>query len=544
MYKHKTLIIIVAAFCSLFPPLLLAQVDTVWVRRYNGPGNYADEAYAISIDDSGNVYVTGRSYWSSNYHAYATVKYNSAGIQQWVARYVGFGNNWDAAKAIAVDNSGNVYVTGFSGSGTSYDYATIKYNSLGDTVWVRRYNGPGNDVDSASSIAVDDAGNVYVTGTSYGSSTGRDCATIKYNSVGDTVWVRRYNGPGNNDDGGNALAIDASGNVYITGWSYQYGDDYVTIKYNSSGDTVWTRKYNGPTSFADVALAIKVDLSGSVYITGLSQGVGSTYPEDYATIKYNSDGDTVWVRRYNGPGDYVDAATAIAVDDSGSVYVTGRSYASGTNYDYATIKYNSAGAQQWLQRYSGPGNNYDRATAIVLDNSRNVYVTGWSRTGSSGTEDYATVKYNSNGVQEWVHRYNGPDNSVDFAHAMVVDGAGNVYVTGCSNTSISLDYLTIKYVQANAIEENQKLLAFNCNPIEIYPNPAKTYFTIRLPEMLNQVQHDKMTIKIYDVTGNAVKELKSFGVRELRVPLDGIKSGVYFVKVNEKVDLKKAIITN
>ena len=115
----------------------------------------------------------------------------------------------DEATAIAVDGSGNVYVTGGSyGSGTYYDYATIKYNSSGDTMWVRRYNGPGNSYDEATAIAVDSSGNVYVTGWSYSLGTGYDYATIKYNSSGDTMWVRRYNGPGNSDDEATAIAVE------------------------------------------------------------------------------------------------------------------------------------------------------------------------------------------------------------------------------------------------------------------------------------------------------------------------------------------------
>ena len=99
-----------------------------------------------------------------------------------------------------------------------------------------------------------------------------------------------------------------------------------------------------------------------------------------------------WVQRYNGPVDSTDGASSIAVDGSGNVYVTGRSYGSGTSWDYATIKYNSSGVQQWVQRYNGPGNYSDIATSIAVDGSGNVYVTGGSY-GSGTVYDYATVKY-------------------------------------------------------------------------------------------------------------------------------------------------------
>jgi len=186
-----------------------------------------------------------------------------------------------------VDGSGNVYVTGWSGgSGTADDYATIKYLPNGDTAWVRRYNGPVNGVDTAYAIAVDGSGNVYVTGSSGGSGTADDYATIKYLPNGDTAWVRRYNGPANNFDAAYAIAVDGSGNVYVTGWSGGSGtaDDYATIKYLPNGDTAWVRRYNGPANNFDAALAIAVDGSGNVYVTGWSGGSGTG--KDYATIKY------------------------------------------------------------------------------------------------------------------------------------------------------------------------------------------------------------------------------------------------------------------
>ena len=384
---------ILAILALVTTPVFAQSVDTAWVRRYNGPGNDNDGAYAIALDSSGNVYVTGWSGGSGTDYDYATVKYYPNGDTAWVQTYNGPVNAWDYAYAIAVDTSGNAYVTGWSGgSGTSDDYATIKYYSNGDTAWVRRYDGPGDySYDHAIAIAVDDSGNVYVTGWSGGSGTNDDYATIKYYPNGDTAWVRRYNGPTNYDDQASAIAVDDSGNVYVTGSSYNgLNYDYATIKYYPDGDTAWVRRYNGPGNDWDGAYAIAVDGSGNVYVTGRSGGSGTGY--DYATIKYYPNGDTAWVRRYNGPENSIDAAYAIAVDGSGNIYVTGISGGGATISDYATIKYYSNGDFAWVRRYNGPGNGEDCSYAIAVNDSGYVYVTG-SSPGSGTDLDYATIKY-------------------------------------------------------------------------------------------------------------------------------------------------------
>jgi hypothetical protein len=426
------------------------SVDTAWVRRYNGPGNGIDACSFLAIDDSGNVYVTGYSYGSGTDADYATIKYYPNGDTAWVRRYNGPGNGFDRAWAIGIDDSGNVYVTGESyDNGTDYDYATIKYYDNGDIAWVRRYNGPGDTVDCAYALTVDNSGNVYVTGRSFGSGTNYDYATIKYNLNGDTAWLRRYNGPASHVDLGVAIAVDESGNVYVTGESWG-GDavqmDYATLKYNSYGDTIWVRRYNGPGNSYDLVNSIAADSSGNVFLTGAS--FGSTTGSDYATIKYDRNGDTVWVRRYEGQSGYShDYGYCIAIDNSGNVYVTGLSGGSGTWEDYATIKYYPNGDTAWVRRYNGPGNNDDRAQAIAVDNIGIVYVTGESNDSVTGL-DYATIKYYPNGDSAWVKRYDGPNSDGDFGHDIAVDDSGNVYVTGASGgIGTGTDITTIKYIQ-------------------------------------------------------------------------------------------------
>ncbi|OLE12922.1 MAG: hypothetical protein AUG52_02310 [Verrucomicrobia bacterium 13_1_20CM_3_54_17] len=372
-------------------------VQEEWVARYNG-GYGPDVADAIAVDGSGNVYVTGSSIGPGTCNLacvdYATIKYDPSGTQQWAARYNGPASDSDQASAIAVDASGNVYVTG-SSIGTTwpdYDYATIKYDSSGQQQWVARYSGPGNDLDFGNAIAVDPSGNVYVTGASFGSGTGFDYATVKYDSSGQQQWVARYNGPGNADDEAYGIAVDASGNVYVTGFSDNSGFDYATIKYDSSGQQQWVGRYNGPANDDDEARAITIDGSGNVYVTGYS--VGSGTQEDYATIKYNASGTEEWVARYNGQANFNDDAAAIAVDASGNVYVAGWSVGSGSGYDYATVKYDSSGAEQWIARYDGAASVDDQSYAIAVDDSGDVCVTGYSTVDAkTGLTDYTTIKY-------------------------------------------------------------------------------------------------------------------------------------------------------
>jgi uncharacterized delta-60 repeat protein len=526
---------------------LNAQVTQQWVARYNGPGNNSDAAPSLAVDASGNVYVTGHSIGSGTDYDYGTIKYNTNGDSVWVRRYNGPGNGVDYSNSLAVDGSGNVYVTGRSfGSGTSDDYATIKYNSSGVQQWVARYNGPpGNRADYAYSLAVDLSGNVYVTGLSYGNGTNDDYATIKYNTNGDSVWVRRYNGPaGNGGDMAYSLAVDVSGNVYVTGASVGGGFDYATIKYNSSGVQQWVAGYNGPGDGLDQAYYLAVDISGNVYVTGLSFGSGTDY--DYATIKYNSNGIQQWFARYNGTGNSFDAAYSLTVDVSGNVYVTGVSAVSGTSYDYdyATIKYNSNGDSVWVRRYNGPGNSDDWAFSLAVDGLGNVYVTGGSR-GSGIGYDYATIKYNSNGDSVWVRRYNGPGNGSDQASSIAIGVLGNVYVTGSSfGNGTGYDYATIKYSQPVGIQLITHEIPESFSLSQNYPNPFNPKSKIKFE--ISKLSEAKLII--YDVLGKEivalVNEQLTPGTYEVEWDASNYPSGVYYYKLTtgDFVETKKMVL--
>ena len=220
-----------------------------------------------------------------------------------------------------IDASGNVYVTGSTGVDPleyEADLVTIKYDTDGNELWVARYDNNGGVAgDSAGALALDDSGNVYVTGSSDGGSTELDYATVKYDGDGNQVWVARHNGFGNGDDTANSLAVDASGSVYVTGRVfmnsippplYMEFYNYCTVKYLADGTMDWSIRHDNSIASDHVATSVAVDVSGNVYVTGrssLSPGAGY----DYGTIKYVQEpepppwGAAVTVHANAGTGD-------------------------------------------------------------------------------------------------------------------------------------------------------------------------------------------------------------------------------------------------
>jgi WD40 repeat protein len=383
-----------------------------WAARYNGPGN-AGVAYSVAVSPGGGkVFVTGQSEsaGASSDLDYATVAYNAAtGARRWVTRYNGPGNSYDAASSVAVSPTGAaVFVTGVSqGTTSGLDYATVAYNAAtGARLWVTRYNGPGNGDDGAAQVAVSPGGQtVFVTGYSQGTTSGLDYATVAYNAAtGAQLWVSRYHGPGSGDDFAQSLAVSpGGGTVLVTGESKTTASasDYGTVAYNAAtGTQRWAARYHGPAPGDDAAHAVTVSPDGrTVFVTGVSKATTSYLVYGYATVAYNAaTGAQRWAARYNGPVPSYDTALSVAVSPGGgAVYVTGQSQGTASGDDYATVAYNAmTGAQRWAARYNGPANGDDAATSVAVSpGGGTVYVTGYS-TGTSGVLGvYATVAYNA-----------------------------------------------------------------------------------------------------------------------------------------------------
>jgi hypothetical protein len=463
-----------------FPLSAFCQVDTAWVRYYSGAEDKVDEIASFAVDDSGNAVVNG---WSGSYSStwdFVTIKYDRSGNQLWRQSYTGVLYNQYSPNSISLDKSGNVYVTG--GKGTTS--VTIKYDANGNQLWESLYG-----VAHGSAVATDEKGNVYVTAYSGSNWPNIDYLTIKYDSNGNQLWTAIFDKGLNYFDHSYLIAPDKNGSVYVSGYSSNAGpssgeQEWITFKYDSLGNQLWMKQFSTwQGAMWGAPIDMKLDGSGNVYLTGGFQDSGTTV--SYATIKYDPDGNQVWVARYRGRPNAYDFAIALALDSNANVYVTGYSFREETaNMDIATIKYDSNGNQVWLRYYDGPVNGYDEGRSIVVDSIGNVYVTGQSEGINSvlNCVNYVILKYDSSGNFLWEKRYEG----LMFNRAngkLSIDRTGNLYLTGteCQNAH---DYVTIKYSPLPALKGDLNLdgvltmadvvlmlnFTFNGNPFEAAPS--------------------------------------------------------------------------
>lgn len=432
-----------------------ADGTPLWTNYFNGTGNGHDGITAMALDASGSVYVTGYSEGNGTGQDYATIKYSGSGTALWVNRFNGPGNNYDYPQALAVDGSGNAYVAGttYNANAGAYNYATIKYTTAGTPVWTNFYSSAGDKQDQATSVAVDSSSNVVVSGVSgysSGSSEGYEFATIKYSPVGQALWTNRFH-VNNSTFERASLGLDASGNVYVSGSAIHgqlgdgFGFDYATVKYSPAGIPLWTNIYS-PGGYPKIWIqTLKVDGAGNVYVTGSSYNIDTG--QDYATLKYSTDGIPLWTNIYNGPVDRDDYNPVVALDNSGNVIVTGHSFGQGSADDFATIKYSSNGTALWTNRFNGLANSFDGADDVAVDDSDNAYVTGFSQKDQAGNLDNVTVKYSAAGEAVWTNVFNAQAYSfTDFPALVAVDPSGNVYMAGSVyDDDFQANFLVIKY---------------------------------------------------------------------------------------------------
>lgn len=281
-------------------------------------------------------------------------------------------------------------------------------------VWNRSFN--LHAYDQSYDVGVDATGNVYVTGMTDTAFTGYNYLTIKYDPSGNLLWFREYDNAGGLD-WSEALAVDSAGNCIITGRSDPY---YRTIKYDGAGNIVWNvTHYPG---FSADARCIAVDASGSVYVGG-----------NGPVLKYDAAGGLVWSSLVLG-----EISEGIAVDTSGNVFAAVRRY-NGVDFDYRTAKFNPSGVLVWSRTLDLAGSEY--AQDVAVDAAGDVYVSGSETIG--GNADYLIVKYASDGTLVWTRTYHR--GASDYGEDVAVDPSGSVYIVGKCQNGSDYDFVTVKY---------------------------------------------------------------------------------------------------
>ncbi|MCX6830881.1 MAG: SBBP repeat-containing protein [candidate division Zixibacteria bacterium] len=460
------------------------QADTVWVRRAGSAGH--DEPRSLALDRWGNVIVTGHWNPSDVKTSAMTIKYSKTGETLWMAAFD------DTvchvyAKRVEVDSSGFVYVAGeilHTGPPYTHGIVVIKYSPSGDTAWVRIFHRSPESYEVANGLAVDESGNVYITGSTQtlGGEANYEFLTLKYSPAGVLEWSRFYKEP-NYYAEALAMSLDNSGNICVTGGATLAGSGFwvfATIKYYPNGDTAWLRKYCSPLNRGDKACGIAVDHLNNVFVTGTSYIVptaSSGYWEAWATVKYDSLGNQLWDRTYSyTPTDCSNKPNDICVDDLGNAYLTGWSLPWGAgDTRQVTIKYLPNGDTAWVRVYHGLYT--DEGTVIRTDSDGGVYVAGSGYVVSQGGGQFQLMKYSPIGDLSWVTHFKGTLHSQE-ATGMALDGLGGIYVALGSGEG-NLDWATVRYVQYEPTEIRGLLVEGQTNPLNIVvhePRISWTYF--------------------------------------------------------------------
>ncbi len=440
-------------------------IDPVVVYSTYLGGGGPDCGRNITVDASGNVYVTGET-WSYNFpKSFAAcesemkearypdvfiTKIDTSGNNLVYSTYLG-GSNDDAGRGIAVDTSGNAYITGVTNSHNFPTVSAISTSKAGESdAFVAKLDASGNLIystylggsgfDWGHGIAIDASGNAYVTGwtdsqdfpttpTTYRNKPGgyHDAFVTKLNNSGSNLTYSTYLG-GSNYDTGNGIAVDVSGNVYVTGctnsidfpvesalcrtYAGGYHDAFVT-KLDIPGNRLVYSTYVGGNN-DDVGYGITTDTSGNAYIAGLTWS--TNFPtvsavckklagnNDAFITKLNPSGNSLIYSTYLGGSAY-DGGYGIAVDAVKNVYVAGvtcsddfpvtsaisKNLAGGD--DAFITKLDSSGSSIIYSTYLG-GNDSDVGYGIAVDASRNVYVTGqtWSDTFPTSSAMYGSKR--------------------------------------------------------------------------------------------------------------------------------------------------------
>jgi hypothetical protein len=367
------------------------NLTQIWQTTYKGIGFNHNQPVIVKLDSSQNIFVGTSIKDSSGYYKFLLLKYVSNSLS-WSKELVFTGYNNAELKFLEINN-GNVYISGnITNQSLIVDIITLKLNLNGDTIWSKLANGTGILNSKVKAMKLDDSANIYLTGKVYltESNNNSDFITIKYSSNGMTRWNKIYNSSFNQQDEPNSIAIDSFKNVYVTGISQSTnsGIDFLTLKYDADGSLLWNSRYNNSdVNGNDTAKVVIPGDSNSVYVGGNIQ-VNANSGSDIYLIKYNQFGDTIWTKRYNRSGNYDDLLKTMIKGHRGDIFIAGKSFSSNNVFDGIYLRYDKSGKQKWTFSYNTGISGTKDPIAIVEKDSIKLYTSLANYTSSTSAENH------------------------------------------------------------------------------------------------------------------------------------------------------------
>jgi hypothetical protein len=516
----------------LFITLALKNVfygqNPSWIK-FSGPSNYQNfdvNEVSVGTDTLGNIYTAASMRDTvNNLEKSMLVKYDQNGVQQWI-NYYGYNSTFANAThviTLLVDKTGNCYVCGYGNhnSSTAEDFMVIKYNNAGVLQWLQYADGGQNTSDYATCAAFDAGGNIVVGGyISNQGGTWDDMGVVKFSTAGVKLWNYTYNNAAINDeDRVRGISSDASGNIFITGSSYGSDKrDMITIKLNSAGVSQWIRTLpHANAGENEFGCSITTDASGNSYVTGVTN--------DWITIKYDQNGVVVWTNHYTN-NMLNSSYKKIMLDKNNNVVLAGDVFSGSGNFsDLAAFKLNNSnGAQMWAITYNTAGS--DDFTDAVLDTSGIVYISGFYE-GPAGT-DMTMISVSPSGLPVWHSTYSNSSRTdgLDKPYQIVLDKNKNLVVAGVaqrrgSGSQDDVDVITFKYTTPITGISNQSINKVSFN---VYPNPSKDIFTF------SNLQGENI-LTITDFSGKEILK-EDLNRDKTTVDLSNYDCGIYFYRIN------------
>jgi|GEM_PF-6704829 len=563
------LAVMIAGFCFFVTAEAVSQLQQKWISWFDGSQYFgelsADMIHDMAYDVTGNLYLTGSVYTSAQNSHVLTLKYKNDGILEWTAIYNQTQKDdpyGDAGNSIALDDQGNVYVAGFkSGENLDKDILLLKYSNDGTLLWDKHFSlfefnnlGFSGD-DEAVKIKIDSNGDILLGGYANNKDDktafySHDFILLKYNSSGDLIWSRTYDYAGDLDEIFD-IAIDHNDNIYAIGQSNtsSFKNGMIVIKYASDGSQQWFSRDDSPGQ-AFSGFFVKTDDDDNA-ITAF----GSSFPDstdlDIVVTKYNSSGTKLWSDRYdNGRGTFnnTEFINDLAIDNQNDIIITGTTIQSGGTYnDYLTMKYSSSGSREWVRSFNGSGHVHDNAYSLAIDSDNNIFTAGV--TGTSTQQNYYDVgimEYSPDGDSLGFVMRDSLTDSSSYPKKILIDDQNNLYLSGNEEYASSYDIFTMKFAEMTT--------SFSRNELDPVPQQVELYQNYPNPFNPSTVIHyslphaEQVKLSVYNTLGQQILVLvetrQSSGSHSITFKASHLSSGVYFYRLQagDVVLMKKMIL--